>query len=151
MENCSGISQESCDSRVTKVDGGISRRALLAGIAGVLGAIGLSGTGEAAMAAAKTYTIGKTTDIAVKSGKMFNVAGTPVLVTQPKAGVFKAFNGYCTHERNPLGGINGSNVVCYRHGASFDSTTGAVTGGPAPRPLSKITLTVSGTALKVKL
>lgn len=147
MENCTG----SCESNATKIEGGINRRALLTGIAGVLATIGLTGTGEAAMAAAKTYTIGKTTDIPVKSGKMFNVNGTPVLVTQPKAGVFKAFNGYCTHERTPLSGINGSNIVCGRHGASFDSTSGAVTGGPAPRPLTKITLSLTGTTLKVKL
>mgnify|MGYP000494036292 CR=1 FL=1 len=147
MENCSGA----CETNASKIEGGINRRALLTGIAGVLATIGLAGTGDAALAAAKTYTIGKTTDIAVKSGKMYNVAGTPILVTQPKKGVFKAFNGYCTHEQTPLSGMNGSNVVCNRHGASFDTTTGAVTGGPAPRSLTKITLTVSGTALKVKL
>jgi nitrite reductase/ring-hydroxylating ferredoxin subunit len=147
MENCAG----SCETNATKIDGGINRRALLTGIAGVLASIGLAGTGDAALAAATTYTLGKTTDIPVKSGKMYNVNGTPVLVTQPKAGVFKAFNGYCTHQRTPLGGMNGSNVICYQHGATFDSTTGAVTGGPAPRALTKITLTVSGTSLKVKL
>lgn len=147
MENCTGIENKN----VTTIDGSVSRRAILSGLAGVLGAIGLASGSEAALAAAKTYTLGKTTDIAVKGGKMYNVNGTPVLVTQPKAGVFKAFNGYCTHQRTPLGGINGSNVLCYQHGASFDSTTGAVTGGPAPRALTKITLTVSSGTLKVKL
>jgi nitrite reductase/ring-hydroxylating ferredoxin subunit len=151
MDNCSAIKSASCNSNVTKIEGGINRRALLTGIAGVLGAVGLASTGEAAMAAAKTYTIGKTTDIQVKGGKMYNIGGTPVLVTQPKAGVFRAFNGYCTHQQTPLGGINGSNVVCYQHGASYDSTTGAVTGPPATRPLTKITLTISGTTMKVKL
>ena len=147
MESCAGT----CDNNATNVDGGINRRALLTGVAGVLGAIGLAGIGDAAEAAAKTYTIGKTTDIPVKSGAMYRVAGKPILVTQPKKGVFRAFVGYCTHQRQELGGMSGNNIACYQHNATFNATTGAVVGGPAPKPLTKVTLTVTGTTLKVKL
>ncbi|MFM6977877.1 MAG: Rieske (2Fe-2S) protein [Micrococcales bacterium] len=145
MDNCSG----SCDHNATKIDGGIKRRALLAGIAGVLASIGLSG--EAAFAAAKTYTVAKKSDIPLRSGELFRVNGTPIFITQPKAGVFRAFSGLCTHERQELGGMVGKNIACYQHGATFDPTTGAATGGPTKKALKKITLTVSGNNLKVTI
>ena len=147
MENCSG----SCETKATKVAEGINRRALLTGLAAALVSVGLTSTGEAALAAAKTYTIGKTSEIPVKGGKMYYVANYPVFITQPKAGVFKAFNGYCTHVPTSVAGVIGSNIICTEHGSTFDSTTGAVTKGPARRPLAKINLTVSGNVLKVKL
>lgn len=129
----------------------LSRRALLGGVAAVMAGIGLVGPAEGALAAAKTYTVGKTTDIAVGSAKMFTVAGTPVIVTQPKKGIFKAFNGYCTHQQVPLAGIQGSNLVCNQHGASFNTTTGKVTGGPARSALPGYKVAVSGSSLKVTL
>lgn len=147
MENCAGT----CETNATKIAGGINRRALLTGIAGALGAIGLAGIGDAAQAAAKTYIVAKKSDIPVKSGELFHVNGTPVFITQPKPGVFKAFNGWCTHERQELGGMSGKNIACYQHGATFDPTTGARNGGPALRALKKITLTVSGNNLKVTI
>ena len=147
MENCSG----SCDANATKIEGGLNRRALLTGIAGVLASIGLASTGEVALAAAKTYTVGKTSEIPVRGGKMYYVANYPVFITQPKAGVFKAFNGYCTHVPTSVTGVVGSNIICTEHGSKFDSTTGSVTKGPARRALAKINLTVTGNVMKVKL
>ena len=129
----------------------VSRRALLAGLGGALATVGFLATGESAMAAAKTYMVGKTTDVAVGSARMYQIAGVPVIITQPKKGVYKAFNGYCTHQQVPLAGVNGSNLVCNQHGATFNTTTGAATGGPARSGLAKYAVTVSGTTLKVKL
>lgn len=129
----------------------INRRALLTGLGAVLAGIGLAGPAESAIAAAKTYTVGKTTDVKVGSARLYTVAGIPVLVTQPKKGVFKAFNGYCTHERVQIDGLNGSNLVCSQHGATFNTTTGKVTGGPARSALANYKVTVAGTTLKVSL
>jgi len=128
-----------------------SRRAALAGLGAILAGVGLLGPSEAALAAAKTYTIGKTTDIKVGSAKSYLVAGVSVLVTQPKKGVFKAFKGVCTHQGGSLSSVSGKNIVCPLHGATFDSTSGKQTGGPASTGLKGYKVTVSGTSLKVTL
>lgn len=129
----------------------VSRRAILGGVAAALAGIGLIGPAESALAAAKTYTVGKASEVAVGSAKMYTVAGTPVIVTQPKKGVFKAFKGYCTHEQVQLAGIQGSNLVCNQHGATFNTTSGKVTGGPARSPLAAYKVAVSAGSLKVTL
>jgi nitrite reductase/ring-hydroxylating ferredoxin subunit len=129
----------------------VTRRAMLSGLGAVLAGVGLVGPAESALAAAKTYTVGKTTDVKVGSARLYTVAGVPILVTQPKKGVFKAFNGYCTHERVQISGLNGSNLVCGQHGATFNTTTGKVTGGPARSALANYKVTVAGTTLKVSL
>jgi nitrite reductase/ring-hydroxylating ferredoxin subunit len=128
-----------------------SRRAALAGLGALLAGVGLIGPSQAALAAAKTYTVGKTTDIKVGSAKSYLVAGVSVLVTQPKKGVFKAFKGVCTHQGGSLSSVTGKNIVCPLHGASFDSTSGKPTGGPASTGLKGYKVTLSGTSLKVTL
>jgi nitrite reductase/ring-hydroxylating ferredoxin subunit len=117
----------------------------------VLAGIGLVGPSQAALAAANTYTIGKTADIKVGSAKSYLIAGVSVLVTQPKKGVFKAFKGVCTHQGGKLSGVSGKNIVCPLHGASFDSTSGKPTSGPASTGLKSYKVTVSGTSLKVTI
>jgi nitrite reductase/ring-hydroxylating ferredoxin subunit len=129
----------------------LNRRAVLTGIGAALAGFGLAGPAESALAAAKTYTVGKTTDIAVGSARMYQVAGVPVLVTQPKKGIFKAFNGFCTHQQVQISGLQGTNLVCEQHGSSFNSTTGKVTNGPARTGLANYKTSVSGTTLKVSL
>lgn len=129
----------------------ITRRNLLSGIGAVLAGIGLAGPAESAMAAAKTYTVGKTTDIKVGSSKSYMVAGVSLLITQPKKGVFKAFKGICTHQGGKLTSLSGPNLFCPLHGASFDSTTGKVLTGPASAPLKSYKVTVSGKTLKVTI
>ncbi len=129
----------------------ITRRNLLSGIGALLAGIGLAGPAESAMAAAKTYTVGKTTDIKVGSSKAYMVAGVSLLITQPKKGVFKAFKGICTHQGGKLTSLSGPNLFCPLHGASFDSTTGKVLTGPASAPLKAYKVTVSGKTLKVTI
>jgi len=131
----------------------LSRRGLLGAFAGVAVAIGFGSVGESAMAAAKTYTACKTTDIKVGSAKIVTIPKTSikVAITQPKKGVFKAFQPICTHQGAQITGMSGTNLVCRQHGASFSTTTGAVTGGPAPTGLKSYKVTVSGTSVKVTI
>jgi nitrite reductase/ring-hydroxylating ferredoxin subunit len=129
----------------------VTRRAMLSGLGAVLAGVGLATPAQSAFAAAKTYTVGKTSDVKVGSARMYTVAGIPVLVTQPKKGVFKAFNGYCTHQQVQLDSLNGTNLVCSQHGSSFDTTTGKVTNGPARSALANYKVTVAGTNLKVSI
>lgn len=150
-----GFDCVSAKAEVIEVPAGITRRAALTAFAAALAAVGLSSASDSAYAAAKTYKICKTTDVKVGSARMFSVGGRGVVVTQPKKGVFKAFNANCTHQGAPLAAkvgavrtVSGS-MICPQHGAGFDTTTGAVTRGPAAAPLDKITAKVSGTQVSV--
>ncbi len=129
----------------------LSRRGLLSGLATGLAAIGLSTLGASAAHAAKTYTVCKTTDIKIGSGKVFRPSGssTYVLITQPRKGVWKAFNANCTHENVPVAGAVNNVVVCNQHGARFNAETGARTAGPARRALTAYKVAISGTSVKV--
>ncbi len=128
-----------------------TRRSLLLGIATTLTGIGLTSAGEVAAFAAKTYTVAKKTDIPLKGGKLFNVGGKSIFITQPQPGVFRAFNSMCTHAGGTVNRVAGSAMVCASHGARFDSNTGKPIGGPAPSPLAKVKITVSGNSLKVTI
>jgi cytochrome b6-f complex iron-sulfur subunit len=72
-----------------------------------------------------------------------------VIVARTEAGQYIAVQQTCTHESNSImyqG--NYSRFYCDRHGATF-SESGAVTGGPAPRPLTQYKTTLNGTMLRV--
>lgn len=65
--------------------------------------------------------------------------GSPAYLMQPKAGIFLAYSGVCTHEGCTVGFDQGSNeFACPCHGARFDGSTGDVLQGPAQTPLTKI-------------
>ena len=128
----------------------VTRRSLLLGIAATLSSLGLSSASEVAALAAKTYTVGKKSEVPVKGGKLFRVAGKGVYITQPRAGVFRAFNAMCTHAGGTVNKVQGNNIVCPVHGAKFDVNSGQVVAG-APSPLKKVVVTVSGNNLRVTI
>jgi nitrite reductase/ring-hydroxylating ferredoxin subunit len=147
--NCDGVcGNESVQPVEPK---GLSRRALLASVGAGLAAIGFSTLGETAAYAAKTYTVCKTSAVKVGSGKVFTPAGSnrAVLVTQPRKGVWRAFDARCTHEQVPVAGAANNVAVCNMHGAKFNADTGAATAGPARRSLTKFKVAISGTSVKV--
>jgi Rieske Fe-S protein len=84
----------------------------------------------------------KSADIPVGGGKVFDAE--KVVVTQPKAGEFKAFSAICTHKGCTVKQVEAGTIDCLCHGSKFDIATGAVTAGPAPSPLPSKKLTVSG-------
>lgn len=132
---------------------GLSRRGLLAGFAGIVATIGFGSFGESALAASKTYTACKTTDVRVGGAKIVTLPGTStrVVITQPKKGVFKAFSPICTHEGAPLSGISGTSLVCNSHGARFNTSTGAATAGPTRKALKAYKVTISKTSVRVTI
>ncbi len=73
------------------------------------------------------------------------------MVTQPTAGVFKAFSAICTHQGCLVDGVSSGVIQCPCHGSEFNITTGAVVQGPAPTPLPEKTLTVSDGKIVVTL
>ena len=129
----------------------LSRRNFLTGLAVAAGSVGLTGIAESADAATKKYKVCSTKDVKVGSAVMFLVksANIMVLITQPKAGTFRAFNPACTHEGFQIDGVQGKNLVCPVHGAQFDSTSGAVKRGPARTSLKQYKLTKTGTTIYI--
>jgi Rieske Fe-S protein len=120
---------------------------------GVVGAASLaacgggaaSNAGGSATAAAKDAI--KTADIPVGGGKVF--AATKIVVTQPKAGEFKAFSAVCTHLGCTVAGVANGIITCPCHGSTYNAATGQVTGGPALAPLPGKSVKVSGGSITV--
>jgi nitrite reductase/ring-hydroxylating ferredoxin subunit len=127
----------------------ISRRGLLVAFASGAAAFGLTGLSQTAANAAKTYTVCKTSAVAVRSGKTFTVGGKKILITQPKKGTFKAFVAVCTHAGYELARVNNNEITCDKHGARFDAETG-MAKAVAPKALTKVTVSVSGGNVRVR-
>jgi Rieske Fe-S protein len=139
---------------------GIDRRTVIRNAGAVsVGVVGVAtlaacGGGETTPAAPTTTTAGapaggsiKVADIPVGGGKVF--AAEKVVVTQPKAGEFKAFSATCTHKGCTVKAVANGTIDCACHGSKFDMTTGAVTAGPAKAPLPGKTATVSGDSITI--
>jgi nitrite reductase/ring-hydroxylating ferredoxin subunit len=127
------------------------RRALLCGIggltaAGLLAACGNNNTAHAAgpspatSSAASAAVLARTADVPVAGG---TVVGA-VLLVQPVAGTFKAYDAACPHKgvllKAPADGV----VKCPAHGSTFRAADGSLLGGPATRGLTEIAIAVDG-------
>ena len=89
----------------------------------------------------------KTTDIPVGGGEI--LTAQKIVVTQPTAGVFKAFTAVCTHMGCTVASVSNGIIQCPCHGSQYSIVDGSVKGGPAPAPLAAIPLTVAGTTITV--
>jgi nitrite reductase/ring-hydroxylating ferredoxin subunit len=156
---------------VRAAEGGASRRGFLlgagaAGAAVVLAGCGGSGddggtaepgggtttgaaaTGQPATSAPEATSggaaggIAKTSDIPVGGGKVF--ASEHVVITQPTAGMFKCFSSTCTHQGCTVDNVSNGTINCPCHGSKYAIASGAVEGGPAPRPLPEKQIKVQG-------
>jgi cytochrome b6-f complex iron-sulfur subunit len=67
--------------------------------------------------------------------------GNPVIVAQPTDGEVVAFSAVCTH-RGCTVAPQGEVLRCPCHGSTYDLATGDNTGGPAPRPLEDLPVSV---------
>ena len=143
-----------------------TRRALFAG-AGAVGAAAMLAacaedvtptttttsptTGASAAAAtsgaAAAGGIAKTADIPVGGGKI--IAASGVVVTQPVAGTFKAFDSTCTHMRCPLASVSGGTINCDCHFSKFSITDGSVVSPPATEKLPEKKIVVDGDTIKL--
>jgi Rieske Fe-S protein len=106
-----------------------------------------SATPTAAAPAAGAANLGPATAIPVKGGSVFDK--DKVVITQPSAGVYKAFSAVCTHEQCTVGDVDGGTINCYCHGSKFSITDGSVVNGPADKPLATKTVTLTGGTLTV--
>jgi Rieske Fe-S protein len=125
-----------------------SRRTLLAaaGFATLTGCAKYGEPKSSAPATAPANTVlGKTTDIPLDGGKIFDQR--QVVVTQPAAGTFKAFSSICTHQSCPVASVAGGTINCDCHGSKYSIKDGSVVNGPAPKPLPPKQITVTGDAI----
>lgn len=137
----------------------ITRRATLGGI--VASTAVLAGCGQVTEAQptepvsdkpAGEIKLGLTSEVPVGTGSKFAVSQTlTVLVTQPKAGNFKAFSATCTHAGCIVQGVEGTEIYCGCHGARFDYDSGMVLAGPAKTALGKIPVEIRGEEIWVIL
>ncbi|MEU7252448.1 Rieske (2Fe-2S) protein [Streptomyces sp. NPDC045251] len=88
-----------------------------------------------------------TADIPEGGGKVF--ADQKVVVTQPTAGEFKAFSATCTHQGCAVKSVSDGVINCPCHNSNFSITDGSVQGGPAPKPLPAVQITVSGDSIRL--
>lgn len=139
---------------------GLGRRGALCGLAGigVLGAAlaacggsGDSGNGSSSKSPSGSASneagvpLTPTSEVPVGGGiKVTSPDGTPLIVTQPTQGVFKAYDARCTHQQTPVDAPKSGIMTCPNHGSRFRVADGSVAREPATRPLKQIGITVSG-------
>ncbi|GAB3445863.1 hypothetical protein GCM10027517_27380 [Phycicoccus ginsengisoli] len=140
---------------------GPTRRTLLAvaGLAGVGAAVaGCSSAQDAASTVGSATSAVKDAakkaidkaSIPVGGGRIFT--DQQVVVTQPKAGEFKAFTAVCTHQGCLVNQVENNVISCGApcgHGSQYDAATGQVKVGPAPAPLAEKKLTIGTDGIHV--
>lgn len=66
-----------------------------------------------------------------------------VVLTREAGDKIHAFSAICTHQGCLVSQVSNGKITCPCHGSTFDATTGAVLGGPAPAPLPAVPVTVT--------
>ena len=82
-------------------------------------------------------------DIPVGGGLAATLDGKPILLAQPTEGTVVAFSAICTHQGCKVEPA-ATEFDCPCHQSRYDLATGEVLGGPAPRALDPVTVTVAG-------
>jgi nitrite reductase/ring-hydroxylating ferredoxin subunit len=121
----------------------VSRRMVLGGAAAAAAAL----TPLAAAAAAvpmPTQDLGPATSIPVGGGRLVQLNGKPVMLTQPKKGTFKAFSAVCPHQGCVVDKrVTRNRITCKCHDSVFDAATGRVLTGPARRALPGVKIKIT--------
>jgi 3-phenylpropionate/trans-cinnamate dioxygenase ferredoxin subunit len=77
------------------------------------------------------------------------VDGVPVLLCNVR-GTLYAIEDVCSHDGNALEGeLDGARIMCPRHGAFFDVTTGKALTLPAVSPVPTYPVTIDGDNVSV--
>jgi Rieske Fe-S protein len=89
----------------------------------------------------------KVTDIPVGGGKIYDERR--IVVTQPTAGTFKAFDSLCTHMGCVVTSVFAGKITCPCHISQYSVVDGSVIRGPAPLPLTPKAVTITGDVIAV--
>ncbi|HEX5119026.1 MAG TPA: Rieske (2Fe-2S) protein [Pseudonocardiaceae bacterium] len=93
----------------------------------------------------ESLVVTRASAIPVGGGVIYPAHG--VVVTQPKAGTYKAFSSNCTHQGCAVTKVADGLIQCPCHGAKFSIVDGSVKAGPAPRPLPSEGITIQDGAV----
>jgi Rieske Fe-S protein len=96
-------------------------------------------------ASAQPPSLALTSDVPAGGGKI--LADKKIVITQPRAGSFQAFTAICTHQGCTVSSVSGGTINCPCHGSKFSITNGSVVAGPAPSPLTPVSIKVQGTSI----
>jgi Rieske Fe-S protein len=96
-------------------------------------------------ASAQPPSLARASDVPVGGGTI--LTDKKIVITQPRAGSFKAFTAVCTHQGCTVSSVSGGTINCPCHGSRFSLTNGSVVQGPAPSPLAPVSIKVHGTAI----
>lgn len=144
------------EDRVDALSAGCPRRRILvAGLTGWALAAGIAGCttakpsprgpGMTNARGANRHILARTSDVPVGGG----VIVANLLLVQPTAGSFRAFSVICPHRgariSPPVDGV----ITCWEHNSTFSANDGSFLGGPAPRGLAEVPITVSGADILV--
>ncbi|MEU0400050.1 Rieske (2Fe-2S) protein [Streptomyces sp. NPDC006197] len=123
---------------------GVARRTVVAaaGSAGLAAALAACGGGADDKNTPGGTPLARTGDIPVGGGKI--LADKGLVITQPKAGEFRAFSSKCTHQGCAVSSVKDGVIVCPCHQSHFDISDGSVKSGPAPSPLPPEPIQVVG-------
>lgn len=110
-------------------------------------AVGEGGADAGGRSAAKAGDGIPLSEVPVGGGTV--VAADKLVVTQPAAGTYKAFDSTCPHQGCPVTMVTEDGIVCPCHGSVFDAATGEPRSGPARTGLTPRTVSVSGDRLTV--
>jgi nitrite reductase/ring-hydroxylating ferredoxin subunit len=96
--------------------------------------------------------VAKTDEIVSGQGKMIEVGGKKIALFNVE-GSFHAIDDTCTHRGGPLseGVLEGKQVTCPWHGATYDVTTGEVLGPPATQGVARYNVRVEGSDIEVEV
>ncbi len=94
--------------------------------------------------------VARRSDVAPGTTRRVLVNGVEVLLCNVDGTIY-AVEDVCTHDGAPLdqGELEGSCIVCPRHGARFDVTSGAALTLPAVLPLPTYPVRIEGDAVYV--
>jgi Rieske Fe-S protein len=125
---------------------GISRRIVFQGMGALGTAVALAGCGsDDGSATDEPATPDAGTELAATSevpvGGGLILTEEKIVITQPTEGDFKAFTAVCTHQNCVVSGVE-ETINCTCHGSKFSIEDGSVEGGPAPKALAAVEITV---------
>lgn len=77
------------------------------------------------------------------------VGGRSVILAQPNAGEFRAFDSRCPHQGCTVAVARALELACPCHASLFDATDGSVTQGPATTGLTELDVSVAGDEITI--
>jgi nitrite reductase/ring-hydroxylating ferredoxin subunit len=96
--------------------------------------------------------VAETSEVPLGQAKRIMIEGKAIALFNVD-GSFYAIDDTCTHSGGPLsaGVLEGKEVTCPWHEATFDVTTGAALGPPAPKGVARYNVRVEGSNIEVEV